>query len=406
MDTSKTNKFKIVNDPVHGFIRIPNDLIFDIIQHPYFQRLRRIAQTGLTEMVYPGARHSRLHHALGCLHLMQNAVTTLKAKNVPISDEEETGVYIAILLHDLGHGPFSHALEHSIIEDTHHEAISLLLMEKLNVIFNGSLTTAIEIFKGTHPKKFLKQLVSSQLDIDRLDYLKRDSFYTGVVEGNINPDRIISMMNVQDNELVFEGKGLYSLEKFLMARMFMYWQVYFHKTSFTSEHLLLQVLRRAKDLAKQGVDLYGTTAFRYFLYETDYDFSNNDEAIGLFTKLDDSDVMSSIKEWTNHEDKVLRMLSESIVNRRIPKSMLMKSELKPEYLERELLRLQQKYTIEDASYLMSYNEIIVLPYDQYISPIKIIDKNGEVKVLTEVEHQLISQYLSQETKKIHYYSFD
>ncbi|WP_235802719.1 HD domain-containing protein [Vaginella massiliensis] len=264
MDFSKTNKFKIVNDPVHGFIRIPNDLIFDIIQHPYFQRLRRIAQTGLTEMVYPGAKHSRFHHALGCLHLMQNAVSTLRAKNVPISDEEETGVYIAILLHDLGHGPFSHALEHSIIENTNHEAISLLLMKKLNDFFNGKLTTAIEIFNGTYPKKFLKQLVSSQLDIDRLDYLRRDSFYTGVVEGNINPDRIISMMHVHDNELIYEAKGLYSIEKFLMARMFMYWQVYMHKASFTAEHLLLQVLRRAKFLARNGVEIPSTSSLKFF----------------------------------------------------------------------------------------------------------------------------------------------
>ena len=203
MDSSKTNKFKIVNDPVHGFIRLPNDLVFDVIQHPYFQRLRRISQTGLTQMVYPGARHSRLHHALGCLYLMQNAVATLRAKNVPISADEETGVYLAILLHDLGHGPFSHSLEHSIIEDTKHEEISLVLMQELNRVFNGSLTTAIRIFKGEYPKKFLKQLVSSQLDIDRLDYLKRDSFYTGVVEGNINPDRIISMMTVHENELVY-----------------------------------------------------------------------------------------------------------------------------------------------------------------------------------------------------------
>lgn len=319
MDTSITNKFKIINDPVHGFIRIPNDLIFDIIQHPYFQRLRRISQTGLTDMVYPGARHSRFHHALGCLHLMQNAVATLRAKNVPISDEEETGVYIAILLHDLGHGPFSHSLEHSIIENTHHEEVSLLLMEELNRFFNGSLTTAIQIFKGEYPKKFLKQLVSSQLDIDRLDYLKRDSFYTGVVEGKINPDRIISMLAVHENELVYEAKGLYSIEKFLMSRMFMYWQVYLHKTSYTAEQLLIQVLRRAKFLSKNGVDLFASSAFGYFLSDKAHDFANNLEAIQKFTQLDDSDVMGAIKEWCNHSDKILRILSLSIVNRKLPK---------------------------------------------------------------------------------------
>ncbi len=404
MDTSITNKFKIINDPVHGFIRIPNDLIFDIIQHPYFQRLRRISQTGLTDMVYPGARHSRFHHALGCLHLMQNAVATLRAKNVPISDEEETGVYIAILLHDLGHGPFSHSLEHSIIENTHHEEVSLLLMEELNRFFNGSLTTAIQIFKGEYPKKFLKQLVSSQLDIDRLDYLKRDSFYTGVVEGKINPDRIISMLAVHENELVYEAKGLYSIEKFLMSRMFMYWQVYLHKTSYTAEQLLIQVLRRAKFLSKNGVDLFASSAFGYFLADKAHDFANNLEAIQKFTQLDDSDVIGAIKEWCNHSDKILRILSLSIVNRKLPKSILLNQPMKEEYFVRENARLEKEYGIDDASYLMGYSEMSVLPYDKYISPIYLIDKNKMVKDITDVDHQMISQYLDKESKKYHFYA--
>jgi len=404
LDTSITNKFKIINDPVHGFIRIPNDLIFDIIQHPYFQRLRRISQTGLTDMVYPGARHSRFHHALGCLHLMQNAVATLRAKNVPISDEEETGVYIAILLHDLGHGPFSHSLEHSIIENTHHEEVSLLLMEELNRFFNGSLTTAIQIFKGEYPKKFLKQLVSSQLDIDRLDYLKRDSFYTGVVEGKINPDRIISMLAVHENELVYEAKGLYSIEKFLMSRMFMYWQVYLHKTSYTAEQLLIQVLRRAKFLSKNGVDLFASSAFGYFLADKAHDFANNLEAIQKFTQLDDSDVIGAIKEWCNHSDKILRILSLSIVNRKLPKSILLNQPMKEEYFVRENARLEKEYGIDDASYLMGYSEMSVLPYDKYISPIYLIDKNKMVKDITDVDHQMISQYLDKESKKYHFYA--
>ncbi|WP_083299033.1 HD domain-containing protein [Weeksella sp. HMSC059D05] len=404
MDSSKTNKFKIVNDPVHGFIRLPNDLVFDVIQHPYFQRLRRISQTGLTQMVYPGARHSRLHHALGCLYLMQNAVATLRAKNVPISADEETGVYLAILLHDLGHGPFSHSLEHSIIEDTKHEEISLVLMQELNRVFNGSLTTAIRIFKGEYPKKFLKQLVSSQLDIDRLDYLKRDSFYTGVVEGNINPDRIISMMTVHENELVYEAKGLYSIEKFLMARMFMYWQVYMHKTSFTAEQILIQTLRRAKDLVRRGEKLFATSAMTYFLEHQKTNFAENPHAIAMFTQLDDHDVMSSIKEWTNHSDEILRILCLMLVDRKLPKAIVMNQPIQRAYLDREQKRIEDKFGVEDASYLMGYNTLDVLPYDPYISPIKIIDKNGSMKEITQVEHQLVSLYLSRESKRYHFYS--
>ena len=295
MNPLNNNKLKIVNDPVHGFITIPNELIYQIIQHPYFQRLRRITQTGLTEMVYPGARHSRFHHALGCMHLMQKALNILKRKNVEITPEEENGALIAILLHDLGHGPFSHSLEHSIINGSHHVEVSLRMMEELIHIFDIRLAFAIQIFKGNYPKKFLSQLVSSQLDCDRMDYLKRDSFYTGVVEGNINPERIISMMNVSNDELVIEAKGISSVEKFLMARMFMYMQVYMHKKSFTAENFLIGVLRRAKELTKAGENLFATFAFKYFLEENEVG-SLSKEGLEIFTRLDDSDVLSAIKE--------------------------------------------------------------------------------------------------------------
>ena len=252
MNTKKPNKLKILNDPIYGFIQIPNTLIFDIIEHPYFQRLRRITQMGFSNLVYPGANHTRFHHAIGCMHLMQKAVGVLRFKEVLISSEEENALYVAILLHDIGHGAFSHALEHSIVSGISHEEISLNFMKKLNKEFDGKLNLAIEVFEGKNPRKFLFQLISSQLDIDRLDYLKRDSFYTGVTEGNISSDRLIAMMNVKNDELVIEEKGIYSVEKFLIARRLMYWQVYLHKTGLVAENMLVNVLKRAKELAEEG----------------------------------------------------------------------------------------------------------------------------------------------------------
>jgi uncharacterized protein len=257
-------KLKIFNDPIYGFITIPSDHIFRIIAHPYFQRLRRISQMGMSYLVYPGAHHTRFHHALGCLHLMQKAVDILRIKGVEISNEEEEALYIAILLHDIGHGPFSHAMEHSIVEGVSHECISLLFMEEMNAEFNQSLTLGIEIFKGTYVRKFMNQLVSSQLDMDRLDYLKRDSFYTGVAEGNINSERIITMLNVVEDQLVVEEKGIYSVEKFLVARRLMYWQVYLHKTGVAAEQLLIRVLKRAKELIDNGVKLECSAPFCFF----------------------------------------------------------------------------------------------------------------------------------------------
>lgn len=264
MKKKKPNKLKILNDPIYGFIQIPNSLIFDIIEHPYFQRLRRITQMGFSNLVYPGANHTRFHHAVGCMHLMQKAIRVLRFKQVEISKDEETALCIAILLHDIGHGAFSHALEHSIVSEISHEEISLKFMKKLNKEFKGKLSLAIEIFEGKNSRKFLCQLISSQLDIDRLDYLKRDSFYTGVTEGNISSDRLIAMMNVKNDELVIEHKGIYSVEKFLIARRLMYWQVYLHKTGLVAENILVNILKRAKELAEKGVELYASSSLKYF----------------------------------------------------------------------------------------------------------------------------------------------
>ena len=344
------NKLKVFNDPVHGFISIPNELIFDIIEHPYFQRLRRICQTGLTELVYPGARHSRFHHALGAMHLTNKAIAILRMKGVEISEEEANGVLCAILLHDIGHGPFSHALEYAIMEDWVHEKISLYLMQLLNEEFSGQLDLAIQIFKGEYPRRFLTQLVSSQLDMDRMDYLKRDSFFTGVVEGNINPDRIISTLNVKDDQLVVDSKGIYSVEKYLVARMFMYWQVYNHKSSFSAEVLVTQALRRAKELSEKGEDLFATEAFSFFL-KTNINKSIN-ERLEHFTQLDDSDIWTSLKVWQHHDDKILSYLSSALINRRLPVSKILNKELSEAELEKMKLKIANEFQIEDASYFV------------------------------------------------------
>jgi uncharacterized protein len=298
-----TNKLKIFNDPIYGFVQIPNSIVYDLIEHPYFQRLRHIKQTGFSSIVYPGANHTRFHHALGCLHLMQKAIISLKEKNIEITKEEENAVYIAILLHDIGHGPFSHALESAIVQNIHHETLSLKIMEQLNLEFDGELELAIKIFNKQYHKNFLSQLIASQLDIDRLDYLKRDSFYTGVSEGNINSDRLITMMNVVDDNLVIEAKGIYSVEKLLTSRMFMYWQVYLHKTSVSAEIYLVQVLKRAKELVQRGEKLEASKALLYFLTKSDKEFETKE--LEIFTCLDDHDVMMAIKNWQSHEDKIL-----------------------------------------------------------------------------------------------------
>ncbi len=383
------NKLKILNDPVYGFITIPNSLLFDIIEHPYFQRLRRIKQMGLSDLVYPGANHTRFHHAIGCMHLMQKTVRVLRLKQVEISDNEANALYIAILLHDIGHGAYSHALEHSIVNEISHEEISLKFMKKLNDEFDGKLSLAIEIFEGKYHRKFLNQLISGQLDIDRLDYLKRDSFYTGVTEGNISSDRLIAMMNVKNDELVIEQKGIYSVEKFLIARRFMYWQVYLHKTGLAAENMLVNILKRAKELAERGVKLYASSSLEYFLYTkiSQKNFSN--ETLEEFSKLDDYDILSAIKEWTNHTDKVLALLAKMIINRKLLKIEIRQEPFSEEYIVKKLHKFKKKLELrnEETSYFVFSKPIINQAYNLE-KPILILHKNGKLKDIARASDQL------------------
>ena len=307
MRVKTVNKRKIFNDPVYGFVAIPNEIIFDIIEHPYLQRLRRIKQLGLTHLVYPGALHTRFHHSLGAMHLMGKALLELKAKGHDVSEEEMAGAQIAILLHDIGHGPYSHALEHAIVTSLHHEDISTLFMKKLNQHFNGKLDLALEIFENSYPRKFFHKLVSSQFDMDRLDYLKRDSFFTGVSEGVINYERLLNMVEVANDEPVIEAKGIYSVEKFITARRLMYWQVYLHKTVLVAEYMLVRVLKRAKELSLSGENLFATPALHFFLnnHVSKTDFENDPGVLAHFSNLDDYDIFSALKVWVNHKDPIL-----------------------------------------------------------------------------------------------------
>lgn len=318
-NSKTTNKKKIINDPVHGFITVPTELLYDLIEHPFFQRLRWIKQLGMTSLVYPGATHTRLQHAIGCMHLMSEAVETLRQKGYDISDDESESVHAAILMHDLGHGPFSHVLESTLVQGVHHEEISLLFMERLNLEFHGKLTMAIEIFTNRYHKKFLHQLVSSQLDMDRLDYLLRDSFYTGVSEGVVSSDRIIKMLRVHNDQLAVESKGIYSIEKFLIARRLMYWQVYLHKTALVAEKMLTNIFRRARYLTQLGNTPQSSLYLEYFLKNqlTIADFRNNNEVLTNFALLDDNDVMSALKIWSFHPDKVLSALAGGLLRRNL-----------------------------------------------------------------------------------------
>ena len=382
-------KLKILNDPIYGFITIPNERIFRIIEHPYFQRLRRISQMGLSYLVYPGAHHTRFHHALGCVHLMQKAMRVLRYKGVEISEEEEEALLIAILMHDIGHGPFSHAMEHSLVEGVDHETISLLFMEEMNSKFNQSLTLAIKIFKGTYDRKFMNQLISSQMDMDRLDYLKRDSFYTGAVEGNINSERLITMLNVVNDELVVEEKGIYSVEKFLIGRRLMYWQVYLHKTSLVAEQLLIRVLKRAKELIEKGEKLNASGSLMYFLENkiSRDDFSS--KTLEMFSRLDDNDVISAMKDWMYSEDFVLSNLCEMIINRNLLKVKIKKKRPSREKLEKRSLALQKKYNIteKEASYFVFEGEIANLAYKEEKDNINILHKNGKINDVVKVSDQ-------------------
>ncbi|RXP57082.1 HD domain-containing protein [Lutibacter sp. HS1-25] len=390
------NKLKILNDPIYGFITIPNALIYDLIEHPYFQRLRRISQMGLSYLVYPGAHHTRFHHAIGSMHLMQKAVDVLKFKGIEISNEEANALYIAILLHDIGHGPFSHALEQSIVKGVHHEDISLKFMEALNEEFNGQLSLAITIFKAEYHRKFFYQLISSQLDMDRLDYLKRDSFYTGVAEGNINSERLLVMLNVVNDELVVEEKGIYSVEKFIVARRLMYWQVYLHKTGLVAEKVLERVLKRAKELVLQGVDLPASKAFKYFLKNQTATAQFSVEKLKTFAKLDDYDVLSAIKDWISNEDELLSKLSESLINRRFPKVILQRDPFSETEITAACEKITSKIKLSETQldYVFFTGKVKNQAYDTTKDNIKILFKNGDIKDISEASDQLNIQALA------------
>ncbi len=396
MTVKKTNKLKILNDPIYGFITIPNSLIFDLIEHPYFQRLRRVSQMGLSYLVYPGAQHTRFQHAIGCVHLMQNTVRVLRFKGISISNDEENAVYIAILLHDIGHGAFSHALEHSIVTGISHEDISLKFMEALNKEFDGKLSLAIQIFKNKYKRKFLHQLISSQLDMDRLDYLKRDSFYTGVSEGNINSERLIRMLNVKEDCLVVEEKGIYSVEKFIVARRLMYWQVYLHKTSLVAENILVRVLKRAKELVASGKEVPVSSALKYFL-ETPVNNQNFTlEVLNTFSKLDDYDVLSAIKEWTNNEDKVLSLLSKSLIDRKLFKVTISNEKFDNQMVVNLKNKIQDKYELssDEIDYFFIADSVSNQAYNSVKDQIQILSKNETLKDIAEVSDHLNLQALT------------
>ena len=394
------NKLKIIHDPIYGFIHIPSTLVFDIIEHPYFQRLRRINQMGLSYLVFPGAKHTRFEHVLGCVFLMQKTVEMLRFKGIQISEKEAEGLYIAILLHDIGHGPFSHAMEHSIVEGISHEEISLLFMQELNKVFNGKLETAIAMFQGTYPRKFMHQLISSQLDMDRADYLKRDSFYTGVAEGNINSERLISMLNVRNDELVVEEKGLYSVEKFLIARRLMYWQVYLHKTSVAAEQILIRLLNRAKELVQQGQKLTMSTALAFFVKNKISKDNFSHEVLEMFARLDDTDIISAMKEWQFHPDVVLSKLSKMLLNRDLLKIKVRLNDFEEQKIKRlQKLSLAKGVDEKDMKYFVFTGVMTNRAYNPENEIIKILTKNGRVVDLSKTSEAINLEPLSQVTER-------
>lgn len=382
------NKKKIINDPVYGFITIPTELIFDLVEHRYFQRLRYIKQLGMTHLVYPGALHTRFHHALGALHLMGLAVETLRTKDIEISAEEEEAVEIAILLHDIGHGPFSHALENTLVKGVSHEMISALLMDRLNEEFNGQLETAIKIFNNTYPRHFLHQLVSGQLDIDRMDYLNRDSFFTGVSEGVISFDRILKMLNVVDDHIVVEEKGIYSVEKFLIARRLMYWQVYLHKTVISAEMLLVKILERSRLLALNGFDLFATPALAHFLQKSVLKeaFIYDPKNLDAFVNLDDTDILSAVKVWINHSDFILSDLCARFVSRNLYRVEL--TNMPPDLDQTVILKQLAMQKLDlldegDAGYYVFTDRVVNDAYRVGDENIRILLKNGEVQDIAD-----------------------
>lgn len=397
------NKKKIINDPVYGFVSIPSGFIFDLIQHPYLQRLRYIKQVSMTHLVYPGALHTRFQHVIGAMHLMQLAIDTLRSKDVEISAEEEEAALIAILLHDIGHGPFSHSLEHTIIDGVSHEVISSMLMDRLNIEFKGRLSLAITIFNDCYPRRFLHQLVSGQLDTDRMDYLNRDSFFTGVSEGVISFDRIIKMLTVVDDELVVEAKGIYSVEKFLIARRLMYWQVYLHKTVIAAEQMLIKALKRAKELSNSGVDLFATEALKHFLVnKVDADnFIKEEQHLDWFTKLDDTDILSALKSWAMHDDFILRELCSRVMRRDLFRSELRSKEFTQEEIDeyKEKAKLHFGINDEQVDYFLYYQAIQNSAYSADKQPIRIVNNKGVLMDIAEASDLSNLEALSKKVVK-------
>ena len=397
------NKKKIINDPVYGFITIPSDLVYDLIQHPYVQRLRYIKQLGMTHLVYPGALHTRFHHALGAMHLMGLALETIKSKGQAISYQEEEAVTIAILLHDIGHGPFSHALEHTIVDGVSHEHISTLLMDNLNREFDGKLGLALEIFNNRYHKKFLYQLVSGQLDLDRMDYLNRDSFFTGVSEGVISFDRIIKMLDVVDDQLVVEEKGIYSIEKFLIARRLMYWQVYLHKTVIAAEQMLVKILERAKELSGEGRNLFASPCFSYFLKNSisKEEFKNDPRNIERFTKLDDNDIFTSIKVWVNDEDLILSTLCSHLISRNLYQVEITNEPPPIEIINDLADKVTDEYEIsdDDTSYFVFTDTIKNKAYSVGDGSIKIVMKDGSIQDIAKASDNSNLESLARTVQK-------
>lgn len=403
MEQKSYNKKKIFNDPVYGFISLPYDLVFDIIEHPYFQRLRRIKQLGLTHLVYPGALHTRFHHALGAMHLCTKAIEVIRSKGHQVTQKEAKATALSILLHDIGHGPFSHALEYSIVKGVTHEDISTFFMQSLNKAFKGKLDLAIEIFENRYHKPFLHQLVSSQLDMDRMDYLKRDSFFTGVSEGVVSSDRIISMLNVKDGHLCVEAKGIYSIEKFIIARRLMYWQVYLHKTVLSAEKLVVNILKRAKKLALAGEELFCTDALRFFLYhERDKNsFLEDEEVLFQFSELDDFDIMASIKMWRKHSDRVLATLCKALIERSLYKIKLSSEEIPSKAVAdwQERLKLDYNLSDDEASYFAFSGSIANNAYNPKMDKINLLFKDGSVQDIALAADQLNISALSEAVRK-------
>lgn len=402
-------KKKIINDPVFGFITVPNNFLYDLIQHPILQRLNRIKQMGLAFFVYPGAQHTRLHHSIGAMYLMDEAINNLRAKGHDITEEEAVGAMACILLHDVGHGPFSHALEHTLINGIHHEELSLSLMKYLNEELSGQLDTCLMIFQNKYPKKFLHQLVSGQLDVDRLDYLRRDSFFSGVTEGNIGSARIIKMLDVRNDRLVVEAKGIYSIENFLTSRRLMYWQVYLHKTAVSAEKMLIKTLARAKELSNTGVKLFASPALLYFLEnKVDKTFYENNisEVLTHFVRLDDNDIWCALKVWADNDDVVLARLSSGLVNRKLFKIEITNEAVDPSYIGKYVEKYMEELNITEyeASYLYSSDLIYTNMYNEFDDSIDILYNDGAIKDISEASDMLNIQLLSKTVEK-YYFSY-